>query len=613
MKINWRTKLKTILFWFVLLLGINSSFAGNDKIKIHYAVDLTKIETDSFFVTLDVEGIKTDSIVFQFASTAPGIYQRLDVGRFVGNFEAFDISGNRLKIFHGSVNQYVIYHAELLSKIKYQVEDSYDTNIKEFPVFLAAGSNLEDDNAVINGQMVFGYFQGFQQNPISIKFNYPADWLVGTALPVKNENFYAEDYDHLVDSPIMFGDLTKSILEISDTKVEVYCYSQNKVITASILADTLEHIVNAVEKLLGTLPVKHYAFLFHFRKDGQGEALEHNYSSYYTLPVDEVSSLLKDMAPTAAHEFCHIVTPLHIHSDIIEHFNFEKPIASRNLWFYEGITSWMSNMACLRGGLISEKDYFNNIVSHDLNTSIRRYDSTVSLTESSLGCYDQYEFEWRNAYFRAQVLGVLIDLKIYEMSGFKFGFRDVINKMLSEYTAKSFPDDKLFDIIEEFSYPEIGDMLERYVSGIELLPIKEFLNKIGYNLIPEVKTGKYEGYISKWSYGMKDNIFFVKNPDVSDSVIVQLGIKDGDILKKLVYNGDEISFNDARIDSVWDAIEPGKTFSWMVDRDGEEMKLTSVVGKREIIERNKIIPITNPTTEQLEFRKLWMTNNESHN
>ena len=605
--------MKAIFFSIVLMFGVHSNFAGSDTIKIHYIVDLTKIEADSFYVTLNVNGIKTDSIVFQFANTAPGTYQLMDIGRFVGNFKAFDYSGELLKIYRRNVNQYVIYNAKSLSKIQYRVEDSYDTNIKEFPIYSGAGSNLENDNAVINGQMVFGYFQGYQENPVTVNFNYPKDWLVGTALPTEAGNYFAEDYDRLVDSPIIFGDLTKFTLEISDTKVDVYCYSQNKVITASIIADTLEHIVKAVEKFLGALPVKHYAFLFHFRKETEGGALEHSYSSYYTYTEDDVSSLLKDIASTAAHEFCHIVTPLHIHSDITEHFNFEKPVASRNLWFYEGITSWMSHMSRLRGGVLSENFFFDKILSGDLNTSSNYFDSSVSLIESSLGCYDKYEWEWHNVYYRGQVLGILIDLRIFELSGYKFGFRDVINKMLKEYGTKSFPDEKLFEIIEEFSYPEIRDMLERYVSGTDALPVKEILSRIGYDYLPEVRTGKYESYISKWSYGMKDNVYFIKNPDLSDSVMIQLGIKEGDILQKLVYNDEEISVNEARYYSVRDSVKPGETFSWIVERDGQEVSLTAKAGSREIIERHKIVSLPNPTKEQLEFRNIWMTNNEIHN
>ena len=43
----------------------------------------------------------------------------------------------------------------------------------------------------------------------------------------------------------------------------------------------------------------------------------------------EVGVAVTDMA---AHEFFHIVTPLNIHSEIIEHFNFATPTPSQHLW-----------------------------------------------------------------------------------------------------------------------------------------------------------------------------------------------------------------------------------------------------------------------------------------
>ncbi len=599
--------MKKILFIYLVLISTPFIIAQN-KISIHYTVDLTKIETDSFYVTLNVDGIKTDSIVYQFAVTQPGAYQVMNVGRFAGNFEAFNASGKLLKTYHRNVNQYVIYNATSLRKIKYQVEDSYDTKIKESPIISCSGSNLEEDNAVINCQMIFGYFKDHQKNPITINFIYPKDWMVGTAMPSKEGTFFAENYNYLVDSPIMFGNLTKSVFEINNTKIEVYCYSQNNIITSSVLADSLVQIVKAIESFLGFLPVMHYTFLFHFRKEIEGWALEHNHSSFYAIPEMDIMKLFKILLPTASHEFCHIVTPLHIHSDIIEQFNFEKPIASRHLWFYEGITNWMEGMARLHSSLISEKDYLDNIISGDLATSSKYYDSTVSLIESSLGCYDKYEFEWFNAYSRGELVGLLLDLKILELSDYKLGLKDVIVKMLNEFDTKSFPDEKFFDLIVENSYPEIREILERCINGTDALPMKEYLTKIGYDYIPELKTGKQEAYISKWAYGQKDNIRFIKNPDLNDTVMIKLGIKEGDIIKKLAYNGIEAGVNEAQYYSLSDSVKAGEPFSWVVEREGKEITLTANAGSREVIEKYKIVPTENPTEEQLRFRKIWSKN-----
>jgi hypothetical protein len=58
----------------------------------------------------------------------------------------------------------------------------------------------------------------------------------------------------------------------------------------------------------------------------------------------------------AAHEFFHVVTPLNIHSEIIEHFNFVMtPVPSRHLWLYEGTTEWAAHAMQLRAGLEDER------------------------------------------------------------------------------------------------------------------------------------------------------------------------------------------------------------------------------------------------------------------
>lgn len=69
---------------FLLITGpISESrvIASENKLKLHYDVDVTKLEEDSFHVSLSVGGYAKDSAVFQFAATAPGTYQTMDVGR----------------------------------------------------------------------------------------------------------------------------------------------------------------------------------------------------------------------------------------------------------------------------------------------------------------------------------------------------------------------------------------------------------------------------------------------------------------------------------------------------------------------------------------------------
>jgi len=76
----------------ILLFGLTAS-APAQRSPIGYAIDLTDRADDRFKVTAWVGGLTADNAVYQFAATAPGTYQVMDIGRFVRSFEAFDAAG----------------------------------------------------------------------------------------------------------------------------------------------------------------------------------------------------------------------------------------------------------------------------------------------------------------------------------------------------------------------------------------------------------------------------------------------------------------------------------------------------------------------------------------
>ena len=61
--------------------------------SLSYAIDLNDRADDLFKVTLTVEGLGPSNEIYQFASTAPGTYQVMNIGRFVRSFEALDSAG----------------------------------------------------------------------------------------------------------------------------------------------------------------------------------------------------------------------------------------------------------------------------------------------------------------------------------------------------------------------------------------------------------------------------------------------------------------------------------------------------------------------------------------
>lgn len=606
--------MKIINFIAIFLISAGLLLAG-DKLDIRYDVDLTKIETDSFFVTLHVKGIKNDSTVFQFASTAPGTYQVMDVGRFVGGFTAYDEKGNILKVERRSINQFVIADAKKLSTIRYQVEDSYDTAIKENQVGPMSGTSIETDNILLNGQMVFGYFQGFQSNPIQIKYDYPKGWLVGTALEEKNGTYKAKTFDEVVDSPFLFGKLTSAGMKVGGTQVQVFCHAKNGTMTADSLLASLKDMLISAEQFLGGLPVKRYAFLYKFTTDPLPAwgAWEHSYSSFYILPesfsfsaAGGMGSRLSDLIKsTAAHEFFHVVTPLNIHSEIIERFNFEKPTPSRHLWFYEGVTEWAAQIMQVRSGQISSTE-FTGRISEKMSVN-DNFDPRVSLVDLSLGSYGELNSQYQNIYAKGALTAMLLDMRLLELSKGNLGLRDVVMKLSKKYGPdRAFPDAEFFDIFINMTYPEIKDFFDRYVKNSEALPIQDYLAKAGFAYERAKPTGRYRAVRGAMALGFHEGKIIVGNVDTTNEVNRQTGIREGDEILGLRYHDQWYSLQDPAFAKIRSTMQPGEAFAWKVNRDDKELILEGNAGKSEIMENHVITPDVEPTPEQKQFYAWWL-------
>ncbi len=596
--------------FFLLTLGLSAS-VWSGSVRYDYRIDATNIASDSFFVHLDVSGLEGDSAVFQFAATAPGTYQVLNVGRFVGGFEALDENGRSLNVARRGDNQFVIRPAAAVRSIRYQVDDSYDTEIREWPVYPMAGSNLENDNAVINGHMVAGYFHGHQDRPLRVHYILPETWTIGTSMELKDGWYYASTFDDFVDSPVIAGRLSSKRLKIGKTHVDVFVYSQNEEVQADRLSDAMKDVLHAADRFLKGLPVERYAFLFHFRKSFDSPfygALEHQRSSFYALPEAPMELIAPQVVSFAAHEFFHIVTPLHIHSDVIARFNFESPVPSRHLWFYEGTTEWASLVMQVRSGLMTPRQFIDEI-GNKLRAA-DRYRRDISLVDLSLGAYDVHVDQYPNVYEKGALVSLFLDMRLLELSNGKVGWRDVVRQLTTRFGPHhAFADDEFFDILVEMTYPEVGDFVHRYIEGTEPLPVANYLAMAGYQYVDSLRTGQFQTNIGTFDFGVSGNDIVVKNLDEQDTVNVRLGIRNGDVVLRLKTADGEINIRDGQFAARAALLQAGQPFVWIVQRDGREIACAATVGQREIIARHRIMEMDRPTRAQKQFRSRWLKNN----
>ena len=578
--------------------------AAAEPEPLAYTVDLTDRSEDTFKVLLRVDDLGSENAIYQFASTAPGTYQVMDIGRYVRRFEAVDASGAIIPSEQVSTNQWRISRPEDVVEIRYELAETWDTPVEEHPVYLMAGTSIEDDHVQINGQAVFGYPTGMQSRPLRIQVVRPDEWIVGTALERDTAGWYrADNYDHVVDSPILTGTLSVASLDVRGTAVDIFTYSKTGAVKSEQILEAVRDILTAAADFLGELPVDRYAFLFHFEDVSMG-AWEHSYSSTYTFAEADFALLLQQgLASIVAHEFLHIVTPLNIHSEIIEQFNFVAPTPSEHVWLYEGATEWMAQISQVRGGVIDPETYLARL-SEKLRAD-DGYDPEWSISDMSLRSYSaKGQREWGNIYQRGAIVAGLLDLEILSRSQGRRGLREVLLELAATYGPDTaFGEAGFFDEITAMTYPDIRPFFERYIRDTEPLPLSELFAHVGVEYIPELRTGEMEPSFNVQVGVQGDRLTFVGVGEVAAAC----GLTAGDVLLAM----DELEVTLATAQQAFTTLHmlgADEPFVLTVMRGEDKVELTCAKQLVERVDRHVLRFDPEATPEQVALREAWLTN-----
>lgn len=588
----------------VTLLAIAVPALAQSPTELTYTISMDPAKaSNEFRVQLALPPLTKAQAVYQFAATAPGTYQVMDMGRYVRNFEALDAAGKSLPSQQISPNQWQLATPEKTRTIRYTIAETWDTPVKEHDIMRMCGSSLEADHALLNGQTLLGFPQGWQGKPLRIKLKYPSTWQAGSALVPDAQGFYhARNYDHAVDSPILLGNLTQASTKIGNAEVAIYCYSKTGQMQAAPLLAQMQTMLGAVQAFLGgQLPVPRYAFLFHFEDESAG-AWEHSYSSEYVLREEPLTpKSAQAIIDMTAHEFFHIVTPLNIHSEVIQQFNFVKPTGSEHLWLYEGVTEWAAHTMQLRGGLTTLDQYLATL-HHQIAFE---GDTTYSLSKLGLNSFtDEGQENYGNIYLRGATTAALLDLRLLQLSGGKRGLREVLLELTKRYgPTKPFSEKTFFQDFTALTYPEIGDFFLRYIQAAEPLPLDEYFSSVGLRYYTFRVTGRQLALL-----GTK---FFVpEKAVVLKSIAPELsacGVAEGDEL--VAYQG--IAVEPERLNEIQELVRnsaPGQAYEMTIRHEGKEKKITCKLLSEPEIKRYFFEPNPAATPVQLALREAWLRN-----
>ncbi|RYG22288.1 MAG: peptidase M61 [Chitinophagaceae bacterium] len=610
--------LKKIMFCSVLLLTSTLTTIAQTSYK--YSVNLNAVKNDRLTITLLTPKVNTATTTFYLPKIVPGTYMYSDYGRFVHNLKALNSTGKQLVVKRTSDNSWDIANAKTLSKIVYDVEDTWDTEIKEM-VYPMAGTNFEaGKNFVFNTCGIFGYLDKLKDLPFQLNITKPTGFYGSTGLvPIKTtataDTYLCANADHLYDSPIMFSLPDTTSVKVGNTQVLVSVYSPNKLAKSAFIAQHLKEILLATNQYLGgKLPVNKYAFIYYFNGEQKpftiSGAWEHSYSSFYSLNEQPQEQAIASWVDMSAHEFFHIVTPLTISSKEVKKFDFNNPVLSKHLWLYEGSTEYDAHHVQVQYGINTTAQFLEKLRTKITNSRLGMID-TLSFTELSKESAGKWKDQYGNVYEKGALISASLDLYLLKLSGGKYGLANLKQELGAKYGKdKYFNDDELFDVIAKMTYPEIRTFFAKYVEGGTPIPYEQFFGYAGVKHTPEtqIRAATMGGFGPGLN---QDGFIFVANTDRLNDFGKAMGYKVGDELVSI--NGDKLTPETyARLIGNYNAnAKPGDKLVMVINRKNasgvkETLTLTQSVQFVKKIDYNRLELIPNPTPEQLLIRKIWL-------
>lgn len=526
----------------------NITAAISQKNEVQVSINLSEIKNDKVLVTVNPPSILTDKITYHLPKMVPGTYSEDNFGKYIEDLKAFDVKGNLLEIKKLDENSWSIANAKTLDKITYLVNDTYDIETgKGFgsdDIFSPSGSNIDaGKNVMLNTHCFVGYFTNYMAVPYKLTVLHPAKFWGATSMIDEDSSattdlFVTSRYSELVENPIMYSKPDYTTFNVDGMEILVAVYSPTGKITAESLTPDMKTMITAQKQFLGNInTTKKYSILLYLssmKNDAQGfGALEHPTATTVVfpemIPKEYLSEMMKDVV---SHEFFHIVTPLTIHSQEIQNFDYNSPKMSQHLWMYEGVTEYFSNLFQINQGLIGEEEFYKRIAGK-IEAAKKMNDTMPFTTMSSNVLTKPYEDQYLNVYEKGALIGMCIDIIIREKSNGKRGILDLMQKLSREYgVSKAFNDNELFAKITELTYSEVGDFLKTYVSGPTPIPYETYLAKVGVaKALIKIPGNIFEkGDIQYIAITDKKNEIIVNSNIELNDFFTNLGLVGGDII-----------------------------------------------------------------------------------
>ena len=240
---------------------------------------------------------------------------------------------------------------------------------------------VESRFAILNGASTFITRVDALRLPHRVRLELPSDWTrSASAMPSSSSDSYtASDYDQLVDSPIVAGDLDIREIRAGGATHHLVSFGDLRFVDMAMVTRDIERIAREHFVMWRSLPYDHY-WIFNAVVEASG-GLEHADSTLIMTNrfLTRSRASYVRWLETVAHEFSHVWNVKRLRPAALTQYDYENESYTRELWFAEGITDYYGSLLPSRAGVFTEDEYLSS-----LSQQIRTLETTPGRELQSL-------------------------------------------------------------------------------------------------------------------------------------------------------------------------------------------------------------------------------------
>jgi predicted metalloprotease with PDZ domain len=354
-------------------------------------------------------------------------------------------------------------------------------------------NEIAKDYAVFCGPATWIGEVGQLARPHAVEVTLPSEWGdVATALAREEGSkvrFVARDYDWLLDSPIVLGNVATTTFDVCGTVHEWSQFGDAGDWDAGSMAQRMQPIAEEICGIFGDAPFSRYVFLAGFRRANGG--LEHLDSTLLSVDRRQQPSD-PDFLSFVAHEYAHAFNVKRLRPVELGPFDYEKPPVTESLWISEGLTTWIGDLALARTGAIDRAAWLSlvsgNVASLQTAPGRRRQtlaDASRNVWGGSMSGVGGDPRTTISYYVKGPVVGFVLEARLREATQGRHGLDELMRRAYARWSGeKGFAASEFEDLASDIAGSDLKPFFDRALRSTDELEYQEALDCFGLEFLP---------------------------------------------------------------------------------------------------------------------------------